>query len=166
MRADGSNKTRITRGGNATAGPSWSPDGRWLAFADANGILVKVRTTAPFGTPEPILGWDEVWDDGVPGPVSVVNQTLAWSPDGTRIVFASSSAMCDHALWMLNVATGELTLERQDCDYFDVISSSDWSGVPLVNGASVSNTRESTKAPAAPWSSTRTLTTPGSLHRS
>ena len=47
MRADGSAKTRITQGGNATAGPSWSPDGRWLAFADANGILVKVRTTAP-----------------------------------------------------------------------------------------------------------------------
>jgi len=56
MRADGSNKTRITQGGNATAGPSWSPDGRWLAFADAIHTLVRVRTTAPFGTPESFIG--------------------------------------------------------------------------------------------------------------
>jgi WD40-like Beta Propeller Repeat len=77
MRADGSYKTRITQGGNATAGPSWSPDGRWLAIAD-NGTLVKVRTTAPFGTPTPILGWSEVWDGEDRGlhPVEV-DRTLA-----------------------------------------------------------------------------------------
>ncbi len=91
MRA-GSQKTRITQGGNATAGPSWSPDGGWLAFADATGILVKVRTTAPFGTPTPILGCymdDHMCDDG-PQPVWI-DRTFAWSRDGTRIVFASDT---------------------------------------------------------------------------
>ena len=113
MRADGSDKTRITRGGNATAGPSWSPDGRWLAFADTNNTLVKVRTTAPFGTPSAILGCFESCEDGPQQPVGV-DRTFAWSPDGTRIVFAGGSPYsCDKALWMLNVATGELTVDRQ-----------------------------------------------------
>jgi hypothetical protein len=123
MRADGSDKTRITRGGNATAGPSWSPDGRWLAFADQG--MRKVRTTAPFGTPEPFIGCyvdlpthdpDGDCDEESGGPHRVgVTGTLAWSPDGSRIVFATGSPLnCDKALSMLDVATGELTLDRQD----------------------------------------------------
>ena len=82
MRSDGSDKQRVTRLGNVQ-GPSWSPDGKWLAFGSP---LQRVRSTAPFGTPE-ILGArsdtccsDEPW--------SVIGQ-VAWSADGDHIAFAS-----------------------------------------------------------------------------
>jgi Tol biopolymer transport system component len=88
MNADGSRQTRLTRGktGDATNGlfyaadPTWSRDGRRIAFwstrlgqprifvMDASGQNARALTSAPAPSAQP-----------------------SWSPDGTRIAFVSGS---------------------------------------------------------------------------
>ena len=85
MRADGSEATRLTRGG-PDAAPAWSPDGREIAFIrgyDLNlpsgGMDVYVVDSAG-GAPRPLTrtaGSEET--------------APAWSPDGSRIAFERST---------------------------------------------------------------------------
>lgn len=70
--ADGHRPRRVTRDGSASS-PSWSPDGRELAFARGNGVFV-VR---PDGS-----GKRHVGRRSDPTPP-------AWSPDGRRIAFTT-----------------------------------------------------------------------------
>lgn len=89
MNADGSGKVRIVSGGtgknNVAASPSWSPDGRLIAFSttfrpgigagdDPNG---EIWTVAPDGSGlrKVASGW-----------------RFAWSPDGKRLAFEAGPA--------------------------------------------------------------------------
>jgi Tol biopolymer transport system component len=113
MNADGSHKAQVTHLGDTTE-PTWSPDGKWLAFG-ANGTppypnylggrLTKIRSTAPFGDPVVMPAQDELVEP-------FVDDTLDWSPDGTKIAFASLSYpdSPDHYLLVYVVATGEVVL--------------------------------------------------------
>jgi Tol biopolymer transport system component len=61
----------------ALARPSWSPDGKLMAFADFDG---RIRAVAPDGSGERVL-------------VSLPNADffeLAWSPDGRRLAFEAT----------------------------------------------------------------------------
>jgi Tol biopolymer transport system component len=95
MNADGSGKHRVTRLGSVT-GPTWSPDGRRLAFGGIGPCVIggpprcrldlqTIRSTAPYGTPTVLVGSytgsDEIVGDVVGPP--------AWSPDGTTITFGT-----------------------------------------------------------------------------
>lgn len=122
MNADGSGQQRVTRLGTVTAPASWSPDGRQLAFA-GDGVLMKVRATAPFGSPTTLQGhytgcYDCDDTDTTPRDISV-DRYLAWSPDGRSIaLYNHSDAYYDDALYVYDTVTREarqLRASGADC---------------------------------------------------
>lgn len=80
-RVDGSEKLQLTSGLNSVSFPSWSPDGRQIAFSAAEpGKLARI-----FLVPE---------DGGTPHELPVgqsnVNR-LSWAPDGSSITFQDAA---------------------------------------------------------------------------
>ncbi len=70
---------------------SWSPDGHWLLFASPDGHLTKVR---PDGTERSLINVDLPTGSYVYSP--------AWSPDGSRIIFAAWHEGDTTDLWTTN----------------------------------------------------------------
>ena len=75
----GADGTGLTRTGEAAGTPSWSPDGRRIAFARSDGDThVAIVATDPDGANEKtVFESSEVRHSGV--------IDVSWSPDGTRI---------------------------------------------------------------------------------
>lgn len=73
VNADGRGLRRLLTIPENAVNPSWSRDGRWIAFNDANDHLFVVRAD---GTGRRRLG-----------PASLVGRMPRWSPDGRRVAF-------------------------------------------------------------------------------
>lgn len=121
MNADGSGKRQLSD--RPAAGPAWSPDGKWIAFAavgcTGGPVVHRIATT---GTAQPeALFPTECRGEPLPEvepPLPPVtggladrlkfDDALAWSPDGTKMAFRGG--MCestyDACLTVGTVATG------------------------------------------------------------
>ena len=96
--ADGSDLNRITPTASL---PSWSPGGERLALALPDGENVALYTIAADGSDARRLtsveGWQrQGWNDGryEPDPTVAWIETVAWSPDGSKILYTCLRAVC------------------------------------------------------------------------
>ncbi|MFG1610543.1 hypothetical protein [Actinoplanes sp. NPDC049265] len=122
MKADGTAKRRLTT--RAASGPSYSPDGKWIAFASLScsggpGVY-RVSATATNAQPEVLFPGDCRGEalPASPTPAAAASGDLnarlrtddavAWSPDGTRIAFRGGNceSVYDNCLTVGTVATG------------------------------------------------------------
>jgi len=94
--ADKGEPRNLTRtSGIAEREPTWSPDGRWIAyFADASGEY-ELYITQSDGKGET----KQLTDDGGPFKINII-----WSPDSTMITFNDKTG----ALYLLTVESGEV----------------------------------------------------------
>lgn len=110
MNADGTSPRRLRAGGYASA-VRWSPDGQWLAYSQmADGRKSKIT----------LLKADETAVRSLTGPTAALDAP-AWSPDGTRLVFAGEK---QGELRVVNAdGTGEAVLAQ----YQETVASPSWS---------------------------------------
>jgi Tol biopolymer transport system component/imidazolonepropionase-like amidohydrolase len=104
--AAGGAATRITDIVNDARQPSWSPDGKWIAFFAYRDGGYDLWAIAPDGTQQHKLTWG-AFDDREP----------AWSHDGTRVAFSSdrgSPLGSDYNIWTLDLRSGALTQVTKD----------------------------------------------------
>src|SRR4051812_34675840 len=104
--AAGGTATRITDVFNDARQPSFSPDGKWIAFFAYRDGGYDIWAIAPDGSNQPKLTWG-AFDDREP----------AWSHDGTRVAFSSdrgSPLGSDYNIWTLDVRSGELKQITRD----------------------------------------------------
>src|SRR5438874_3263495 len=100
MNADGSGQTRLTNNPAADYGPSWSPDGRRIAFASTrDGYYPDLYTMAPDGSGVTSLTTE---DDHL----QIGDDQPSWSPDGLRIAFVHKQAHTDNYLVYVMNADG------------------------------------------------------------
>jgi TolB protein len=94
---DGSNQRRITLTNELNAGPSWSPDGRAIAYSSwrkvptGGGIDIYVSRIFQGILENPTKGRTES------------NMQPVYSPDGTRIAFASNRSDSNNEIYVMNV---------------------------------------------------------------
>ena len=105
--ADGQGSRRLT---SAVSGASWSPDGHRLAFAKPDGDEVALFTIAGDGSDAQrvttITGWQPRNGESVPA--RAASWTVAWSPDGSKILFSCGGGICVVSLDGISVSEAPL----------------------------------------------------------
>src|SRR5581483_8090922 len=98
--ASGGAAKRITDIYHDARQPSWSPDGKWIAFFAYRDGGYDLWAIAPDGSNQHKLTWGP-FDDREP----------TWSHDGTKIAFSSdrdNPLGSDYNIWVLDVASGQV----------------------------------------------------------
>ena len=94
------NNESFIRLSEAVSSASWSPDGKRLAFAVPDADGVALYTIAADGTDARRLTAIEGWRSHLPprqgelGPAHAWIPRVAWSPDGSRILYACGGWVC------------------------------------------------------------------------
>jgi Tol biopolymer transport system component len=97
MQPDGSQPTPLTSGPSIDERPAFSPDGQQIAFVSDRGGRRGIWLMSAEGGAPRLVG------------VAVVLDTLSWSPDGTRILFATPGGDLPQ-LATMTVADGTIQL--------------------------------------------------------
>ena len=99
LSATGGQATRITDVFNDARQPSWSPDGKWIAFQGFRDGVYHIWAVAPDASGQHALT-SGPHDDREP----------AWSHDGSRVAFSSDRGDArSYGIWVLETKTGALT---------------------------------------------------------
>jgi Tol biopolymer transport system component len=105
--ATGGTAKRITDVYNDAREPSWSPDGKWIAFQGYRDGVWDIWAVAPDGS-----GLHQVTS----GPFD--DREPVWSHDGTKVAFSSDrgdgASTGNYNIWMIDVASGQFTQLTSD----------------------------------------------------
>lgn len=101
MRADGAGRRNVTRNGGLNEYPTWSPDGRSLAFNSHRDGQFEIYSAASTGARQRNLTRNPAKD-----------QWPSWSPDGRLIAFMSDRDGNEDVFVMLADGTGVRNLTR------------------------------------------------------
>ena len=114
MNADGTGVTRLTNNQRDNYGPSWSPDGRRIAFVSTRDGNDEIYVMDAGGSGQVRLTDDSAWD-----------YAPIWSPDGRRIAFTRQDD--NDAIYAINADGSGLTLLTDNQDDYQDDQSPIWS---------------------------------------
>jgi Tol biopolymer transport system component len=138
VNADGTDLRRLTRSPWSEFDPSWSPDGRFIAYRSEPHDYPQLWVMNADGTGQHPLTRDGGFPDWSPhgiayapgggtsgrSSIAIINadgsgqrrvphtdygELPSWSPDGTRIAFSSSDTVSGRRVFVVDVATGKTT---------------------------------------------------------
>lgn len=95
MRADGTQRRRVSENGANNENPAWSPDGQWIAFASSRDLA------GTFQFDIYTMRTDGSQLSRLTSTYTAFDLHPSWSPDGARIAF-SSDRSGDVEIWVMN----------------------------------------------------------------
>jgi hypothetical protein len=101
-----------------------SPDGKHLAYVDTKGLHLSVIETG------------EVHDIPLPDELRTHLWTVAWFPDGEKLVFASESETGEYAIWLTSVFGGAPRKLRSESTLPMASPSPQGSSIAFLSGQS------------------------------
>jgi len=123
MDADGDGVRQLTeeRPGTHSGQPTWSPDGREIAFVRGPSIAADIA-----GRPGSLFIMAADGSDVRRLTRGALDSGPAWSPDGREIVFSRAKDFnSSRGIWVVDVAGGEPRELTRTVDYFDTFPA--WS---------------------------------------